>query len=61
MQVNSPGNYSYSIYDLSGKAIGKGQLSNGLNTISAGNITSGMYIIRFANNNDQWTDKFIKQ
>jgi len=61
IQVNSPGNYSYSIYDLSGKSIGKGQLSNGLNTISAGNITSGMYLIRFANNNDQWTDKFIKQ
>ncbi len=61
MQVNSPGNYSYIIYDLSGKSIGKGQLTNGLNTISAGNITSGMYLIRFANDNDQWTDKFIKQ
>jgi len=61
MKVNSPGNYSYSIYDLSGKSIGKGQLTNGLNTISAGNITAGMYLIRFANDNDQWTDKFIKQ
>jgi hypothetical protein len=59
--VNSPANYSYTIYDFNGKALNKGQLSNGLNTVVITGITRGMYIIRFENNTEQWTDKFIKQ
>lgn len=61
ISVNSPGNYYYTIYDFNGKTINKGQLSNGMNTITANGITTGMYVIRFANKADQWTDKFIKQ
>jgi len=59
--VNSPANYSYTIYDFNGKALSKGQLTNGLNTVAAMGMTRGMYIIRFENNTEQWTDKFIKQ
>jgi hypothetical protein len=59
--INSPGNYSYSIYDFNGKTIAKGQLINGLNTVTLANVTRGMYIIRFESNTEQWTDKFIKQ
>ena len=59
--VTSPGTYSYAIYEFGGKTISKGQLTNGLNTINTTAITGGMYIIRFANGNEQWIDKFIKQ
>jgi hypothetical protein len=59
--VNSPGNYSYSIYDFTGKAISKGQLTNGINNISATGISGGIYMIRFANGAEQWTDKLVKQ
>jgi hypothetical protein len=59
--VNSPANYFYIIYDFNGKALSKGQLTNGLNTVAAIGMTRGMYIIRFDNNTEQWTDKFIKQ
>ena len=61
IMVSSPGTYSYAIYEFSGKTVSRGQLTNGLNTINASAITSGMYIIRFANGTEQWTDKFIKQ
>ncbi len=61
IMVSSPGTYSYAIYEFSGKTVSRGQLTNGLNTINATAITSGMYIIRFANGTEQWTDKFIKQ
>lgn len=59
--VSSPGNYSYTIYDLNGKIFSKGQLTNGVNNISATGISGGMYMIRFANGADQWTDKFVRQ
>lgn len=59
--VTSPGVFNYMIYDLSGKTVRKGQLSNGYNTISTAGVTSGMYMIRYAGGNEQWTDKLIIQ
>jgi hypothetical protein len=58
--VSSPGNYSYSIIDFNGQNVHSGKLTNGINTIHAGNMTAGMYIIRFSDNNRQWTDKMIR-
>jgi hypothetical protein len=59
--ITSPGTYQYVIYDFNGKTAGKGQLTSGLNTISADAMTGGMYLIRFANGAEQWTDKFVRQ
>lgn len=59
--VNSPGNYDYTILDMAGKAISKGKLAAGINTIHSPDMISGLYIIRFADNTQQWTDKFIRQ
>ena len=59
--VTSPGTYSYSIYDFNGKLTAKGQLSNGMNTIPASQMSGGMYLIHFYGNNGQWTDKFVRQ
>lgn len=61
VQVNSPGRYTYSIHDFSGQTIGKGQLNNGLNHISSSALRNGMYLIRFSDGLEQWTEKFIKQ
>jgi len=63
IEVQSPGNYTYSIFDYSGKSIKQGNLVNGSNLIQTPGILSGsMYIIRF---NDAasgiWVDKFIRQ
>lgn len=58
--VTSPGNYNYAIYEFDGKTVSKGQLTNGLNSINTAAINAGMYIIRFANGNEQWIDKFVK-
>ncbi|MBS1919047.1 MAG: T9SS type A sorting domain-containing protein [Bacteroidetes bacterium] len=59
--VNSPGNFTYMIFDLNGKTTHKGLLTNGANTINSQGLKNGMYIIRFANMNQQWTDKFVVQ
>jgi hypothetical protein len=59
--VSSPGNYTYSILDMNGRAISKGNLTNGTNTISASNMFNGMYIIRFEDGRNQWIEKMIRQ
>lgn len=61
VQVNSPGNYSYAIIDLNGSIIAMGQLNSGINVIHADRMNKGMYVIRFNDNNRQWTDKFVRQ
>ncbi|MBK5272968.1 MAG: T9SS type A sorting domain-containing protein, partial [Bacteroidia bacterium] len=59
--VNSPGNYSYAIYDFTGKTMLKGQLTNGINNITASAMSPGVYMIRFVNGSEQWTDKLVRQ
>ena len=49
------------IMDINGKIISKGQLVNGINNINNSNLVTGLYMIRFADNMQQWTDKFIRQ
>ena len=59
--ITSPGNYSYMIMDMTGKITESGKLVNGINTVETRNLTAGMYLIRFSNDSQQWTDKFIRQ
>jgi hypothetical protein len=59
--ISSPGNYDYVVMDVAGKIFIKGRLTNGINNIDAATMISGMYLIRFSGNSQQWTDKFIRQ
>lgn len=60
IKVASPGNFEFAIVDMSGRPVRKGQLVNGINTISGENLSAGIYIIRYAKGNEQWVDKFIR-
>jgi len=59
--VTSPGNFNYMIMDVNGKVLGKGKLASGINTINMLNMPAGMYLIRFSDDSQQWTDKFTRQ
>jgi hypothetical protein len=59
--ITSPGNFDYMIYDLSGKTTFQGKLVNGMNTIPVSTVSGGMYFIRFTDESNQWTDKFVRQ
>jgi hypothetical protein len=59
--VSSPGIFNYMIMDANGRLLSKGKLVAGINSITIPGIISGMNLIRFADNNQQWTDKFIRQ
>jgi hypothetical protein len=61
ISVTSPSVFGYVIFDMNGKILKKGKLSNGMNAISAAGMINGMYIIRFSNGINQWTEKLAKQ
>ena len=61
LTVSSPANYHYQIIDQSGRMLSKGTIEKGYSSIRAGNMTTGIYIIRFTDGYEQWSEKFIKR
>lgn len=61
LSVNSPSAGVYTIHDMSGRILAKGQLIQGLNNVSAGFLSSGMYILQVEINGEQKAEKFIKR
>jgi len=61
ISVVSPGSYDYMIYDLNGKTMTRGILVTGINTIVSNALKNGLYMIRFSNESQQWTEKIIRQ
>jgi hypothetical protein len=61
LNVTSPGNYSFLVTDVTGKAITKGQLGNGTSNVNTTILAGGMYLISFTNGSEQWTEKFVRQ
>ena len=59
--VNSPANYYYQIIDQSGRMLSKGTVEKGYSSLSLGSINNGIYIIRFTDGEQQWSEKFIKR
>ena len=59
--VNSPATYNYQLFDLSGRVLRNGKLVAGTNSIDASGLINGMYLIRYANEVQQWTDRLIRQ
>jgi hypothetical protein len=61
ININSPSNFDYQVYDFSGRSLLRGKLSAGSSSLNAAPLTQGMYVIRFSNGSQSWTDKFVKQ
>lgn len=61
ISISSPGKFNYILHDLNGRTISKGQLTAGMNTVNAAGMINGMYVIRFTDGDQQWTDKLIRQ
>ncbi len=59
--VSSPGVYKYAVHDMNGKIVSRGTINNGVNKITSANLVSGIYMIRFSNDEQQWVEKFIRQ
>jgi len=59
--VTSPASFDYTLFDLNGKVLNKGKLSNGMNSIHTTGMINGIYLIRFTDKDQQWTEKLVKQ
>jgi hypothetical protein len=59
--VNSPASYHYQIIDQSGRMLSKGRVEKGFSSVGIGGIHTGIYIIRFTDGEQQWSEKFIKR
>jgi hypothetical protein len=59
--VSSPGAYQYTVHDITGKIVSRGNLNSGVNKITSASLVNGMYIIRFTKDDEQWIEKFIRQ
>ncbi|HZH63357.1 MAG TPA: zinc-dependent metalloprotease [Flavisolibacter sp.] len=59
--VSSPSTFHYAIHDLSGRTVGKGSLTPGVNTIAAGVVARGIYVIQYYNGNELYSEKFTRQ
>lgn len=60
VNVSSPAIYNYQVIDLNGRIMHRGTITKGSSTVTTGNLSGGMYLIRFNNNDEQWTEKFLK-
>jgi hypothetical protein len=61
IQVNSPSKMNYFLTDMNGRTIMRGVLTTGMNSLDASRLVNGIYIIRFVDNDQQWTEKLIRQ
>lgn len=59
--VVSPAAYDYVVVDGTGRAVLKGRVSTGNNQIHIGHFSSGIYLLQFIRDNEQHSDRFIKQ
>lgn len=60
VSVSSPIACNYTITDFAGKQVSQGKIAQGANNINTGFMTSGMYVIRFFDGQDQYVEKFVK-
>ena len=59
LRINSPGNYLYTVYSVNGNRLASGRLSNGINQVQHTQITKGVYVIKYSNDQEEWSEKFI--
>ena len=59
LRINSPGNYLYTIYSVNGNRLATGRLNNGINQVQHTQITKGVYVIKYSNDQEEWSEKFI--
>lgn len=61
LSINSVAKSVYVVHDLNGRRVAKGQLTQGLNTVSVNSLSGGIYILQVENNGEHYTEKFIKR
>ncbi len=59
--INASENYRYSLSDISGKVLARGNGMNGINKLNMENNPGGIYVIQLIGENEIFTERIIKQ
>lgn len=59
LKIESVNPLGFEIFSLNGQLIQEGQLDSGVNKINTGSFNQGLYFIRFSDNNNTFTQKFV--
>lgn len=60
LNVKSPVAFNYIIFDYSGRAIIRGKIAQGFQPVDISTLSGGMYLIRFENGAEVYSEKFMK-
>lgn len=61
VQIKTNGDYAYQLMDETGRLLGKGRLTGGLNTVPVSTFYRGVLILKAFSNNEQFHFRLIKQ
>ncbi len=59
--INAADNYRYSLSDISGKVLAKGNGVKGINKLNMENKPGGIYVIQLVSDNETFAERIIKQ
>ena len=59
IQVNSKSDFAYRLIDMGGRNIQSGRLNKGNNTLGAGTLNAGMYLLQIIDGSETMTEKII--
>lgn len=59
LNIESINPLGFEIFSINGQLIQEGQLDSGVNKINTGSFNQGLYFIRFSDNKDTFTQKFV--
>jgi hypothetical protein len=59
IMVNSKANFAYRLMDMGGRNIQSGRMNIGNNSLGAGNLTTGMYLLQIIDGSETTTEKIL--
>lgn len=59
IMVNSKANFAYRLMDMGGRNIQSGRMNIGNNSLGAGNLTTGMYLLQIIDGSETITEKIL--
>ena len=59
IRVETPFSCQYQLLDMNGRIVSRGQLQQGTHTLQAPGLASGLYLLQFVKDRQQWTEKLM--
>jgi len=61
LTIVSPAAFEYQVVDATGRVVNRGKVNAGNTALNLSSLTGGMYLVQFANENEKYIERFLKQ